>query len=132
MKNITSASNEKLIFNKKIENIFLEFIIEEAYITDESTLLDFISMFDISYSKGQNKEGLYIFEIKSKRNLKDTKYETSLFECEGTNEQEELINKINNIFNIDVSDSLSLPLPLLFQKIQKETSQEIKIKLGLI
>ena len=133
MNKIVIAEQEKLKFNSKIEAIFLDYILEEgSLMTDESRLIDFVGMFDISYSKEKLNNGLYLFEFKSKRNLHEENYTIKIIEDEGTNEKEKIRCKVKRIFDIDIADSFGLTMPVLFQKIQKETPEINKKKLGLI
>jgi len=133
MKNISIAPSEKLKFNSKMENIFIDKILPpEALITDESRLCDFIGLFDIYHCKKILENGNGIFELCSKKSLFCKEYNIKEVEVKPTNEREEIIEKINDIFGVDVTEHFNIDLPLLFLYLQKEISKDKKIELGLI
>ena len=130
---IEIASQERLKFVKKIEDIFTKEIIgEECLITDESTLTDFTCMFDVSYSIGQSDNGLYLFKIKRVKDLLSNEYEEEIIESEASNEKQEYILKIKNVFGVDITDVYGLKFPDLFLYLYKHIPQLNKKRLGLI
>jgi hypothetical protein len=114
---IELAPQDKLKFLKKIEYIFVEKIIEEnCLITDESSLLDFICMFDVSYSLRPSDNGKYFFQIRLAKDL-NGEFEDKIIEAEASNHKAELLNKIKTVFGVDVSYQYKNKLPELFHYI---------------
>lgn len=115
---IEISSQEKLTFLKKIEEVFIEKVLEnDALITDESDLYDFISMFDISRSVKKLDNGKYLFKMKRSKDLFSNEYEEIEFEDEAVNDKQEYIDKVKKIFGVDISEVLSFKLPELFHYI---------------
>jgi hypothetical protein len=114
-------TKEKLIFLKRIEKIFLDEILpEESFVTDESTLNDFISMFDISRSIKHVKDNKYLFEITTvSSNFKDRK--TTHIIIEGEDNKFRITHLVKEKFDLDISDKFNLPFPELFIYISKNS-----------
>lgn len=132
MKNIKCSSKERLKFNEKIEYIFLNEILDNAFITDESTLHDFVGLFDVSRSHKKLENGKYLFEIQFVKDLNSKEVEIKMVEEKGTNDKADIINKIRDIFEVDVSEKFGLKFPELFLFLQKEMKKIKKIELGLV
>lgn len=130
---IKIASQEKLTFLKKIEEIFLDKVIEkDAIITDESTLSDFICIFDVSNSIKELDNGKHLFKFKVCKKLFSNEFEEKIVEEFATNEKQEYINKAKLIFGVDISDKTNLYLPELFHYIIVSMPEINKKRLNLI
>lgn len=115
---IDISSQEKLTFFKKIEEVFIEKVLEnDALITDESDLYDFVSMFDVSRSVKKLDNGKYLFKMKRAKDLFCNEYEEIEFEDEAVNDKQEYIDKVKKIFGVDISEVFSFKLPELFHYI---------------
>ena len=115
---IEMYSQEKLTFLKKIEEIFIEKVLKnDVFITDESDLYDFVSMFDISRSVKKLDNGKYLFKMKRSKDLFSNEYEEIEFEDEAVNDKQEYIDKVKKIFGVDISEVFSFKLPELFHYI---------------
>lgn len=116
--NIKISSQEKLTFLKKIEEVFIEKVLEnESLITNESDLYDFVSMFDVSRSVKKLDNGKYLFKMKRLKDLFSNEYEEIEFEDEAVNDKQEYIDKVKKVFGVDISEVFSFKLPELFYYI---------------
>ena len=115
---IEMYSQEKLTFLKKIEEIFIEKVLKnDVFITDESDLYDFVSMFDISRSVKKLDNGKYLFKMKRSKDLFSNEYEEIEFEDEAVNDKQEYIDEVKKVFGVDISEVFSFKLPELFHYI---------------
>ena len=115
---IDMYSQEKLTFLKKIEEIFIEKVLKnDVFITDESDLYDFVSMFDISRSVKKLDNGKYLFKMKRSKDLFSNEYEEIEFEDEAVNDKQEYIDEVKKVFGVDISEVFSFKLPELFHYI---------------
>ena len=129
---IEISSQEKLIFLKKIEETFIEKVLEnDALITDESDLYDFVSMFDVSRSVKKLDNGKYLFKIKRSKDLFSNEYEEIEFEDEAVNDKQEYIDKVKKVFGVDISEIFSFKLPELFHYILINMPELNKKRLNL-
>lgn len=116
--NIKISSQEKLTFLKKIEEVFIEKVLEnKSLITNESDLYDFVSMFDVSRSVKKLDNGKYLFKMKRLKDLFSNEYEEIEFEDEAVNDKQEYIDKVKKVFGVDISEVFSFKLPELFYYI---------------
>ena len=111
---IEISSQEKLTFLKKIEEVFIEKVLEnDVLITDESDLYDFVSMFDVSRIVKKLDNGKYLFKMKRSKDLFSNEYEEIEFEDEAVNDKQEYIDKVKKVFGVDISEVFSFKLPEL-------------------
>lgn len=129
---IDISSQEKLTFLKKIEEVFIEKVLEnEALITDESDLYDFVSIFDVSRSVKKLDNGKYLFKMKRSKDLFSNEYEEIEFEDEAVNDKQEYIDKVKKIFGVDISEVFFFKLPELFHYILINMPELNKKRLNL-
>lgn len=129
---IELSSKEQLRFVNRIENIFVDKIFEDnVLITDESSLLDFISFFDISRSIGISENGLHLFKILKCKSLKPREVEEEIIEIEADYSKQEYIEKIERVFGINVSEQFHYKLPDLFLYLLQNLDLNKKKELGI-
>jgi len=110
MKNFVDENDISI---EDIEKIFLDKILPEDFmITELSTLSDFVSMFDVSRSLKHIEGNKYLFKYKIVLDplSKPFEYEEKETIEEATNEKQEITQKVNEIFGVDITEKFNDPL----------------------
>ncbi len=127
--NIELASQEQLLFVKKLLPIFLDKILghPEALVTDLTKINHFTeSGIEESIGKGK-KPGHYLFRRLLQKCYPDgriTEFKEYIWEQKAIHRRKWIIRKYKRIFGVDITDYFEKEIPLVLNNIMMNMSKE--------
>ena len=124
------ASQEALKFHSRLEDLFLSLVLDvQAWISDSSTILDFLSDNDLRYAKGPGKKpGCLVFRrcIPVRINLLEEgdealsrEWEYEEVEERGRDHTAEILHRAKFYFGVDIGPVFEETFPIIFQYISE-------------
>lgn len=133
---VKMASREALKFHARLEDLFLALVLDvNAWVSDSSSIFDFLSRNDPRYAKGPgSKDGYYIFRrckpVDASLLFDETddsiehEWEYEDVEEKGFDHTAEIIKKTKYYFGVDISPIFKEFLPKVFQYISENMDEK--------